>query len=98
MQLRALLIEVAWIGLRYNPWMRQVYESVRRGSAARKKTAIVAVARRLLVVCWAMLRDGTTWQDPIQPRGSIIDRTLSRPPVPGGTPGRWGLRSARNEW
>ena len=63
-QLRTLLIEVAWIGLRYNPWMRQVYESVRRGSAARKKTAIVAVARRLLVVCWAMLRDGTTWQAP----------------------------------
>jgi transposase len=70
-QLRTLLIEVAWIGLRYNPWMRQVYESVRRGSVARKKTAIVAVARRLLVVCWAMLRDGTTWQDPTQP--AVID-------------------------
>lgn len=41
-----------------------MYESVRRGSAARKKIAIVAVARRLLVVCWAMLRDGTTWREP----------------------------------
>ena len=62
--LRSLLVEVAWIGLRYNPWMRQVYENARRGSAARKKTAIVAVARRLLVVCWAMLRDGTEWRAP----------------------------------
>jgi len=62
--LRSLLVEVAWVGLRYNPWMRQVYESVRRGSPARKKTAIVAVARRLLVVCWAMLRDKTEWRAP----------------------------------
>lgn len=62
--LRSLLVEVSWVGLRYNAWMRRVYESVRRGSVARKKTAIVAVARRLLVVCWAMLRDGTDWREP----------------------------------
>lgn len=62
--LRSMLVEVAWLGLRYNAWMRQVYETVRRGSSARKKTAIVAVARRLLVACWAMLRDGTDWQPP----------------------------------
>jgi len=64
-QLRTLLVEVAWIGLRCNAWMRQVYEQVRRGSPARKKTAIVAVARRLLVVCWAMLRDDTPWCEPV---------------------------------
>lgn len=44
--LRALLVEIGWIGLRYNPWMRDVYERVRRGSPVRKKQAIVAVARR----------------------------------------------------
>jgi len=60
--LRALLIEVSWIGLRYNPWMREVYERVRAGSNARKKLAIVAVAQRLLIRCWAMLRDQTDWQ------------------------------------
>jgi transposase len=60
--LRTLLIEVSWIGLRYNSWMREVYERVRAGSNARKKLAIVAVARRLLIRCWAMLRDETTWQ------------------------------------
>jgi transposase len=60
--LRAMLVEISWIGLRYNSWMRDVYEQVRRGSPSRKKTAIVAVARRLLIRCWAMLRDQTPWR------------------------------------
>ena len=62
--LRALLVEIGWIGLRYNPWMREVYERVRRGSPVRKKLAIIAVARRLIVRCWAILRDGTAWKVP----------------------------------
>lgn len=61
--LRALLVEVSWLGLRYNNWMRQTYERLLRGSASRKKIAITAVARKLLVRCWAMLRDGQPWQD-----------------------------------
>jgi transposase len=61
--LRSLLVQVAWLGLRNNPWMREVYERVRRGTDSRKKIAIIAVARRLLIRCWAMLRDGTRWRD-----------------------------------
>jgi len=61
--LRALLVEASWAGLRYNPWLREVYHRVKRGSKARRKIAIVAVARRLAVRCWAMLRDGTRWRD-----------------------------------
>jgi transposase len=61
--LRELLVEVSWLGVRTVPWMRQAYERVRRGSDKRKKVAIVAVARRLLVRLWAMLRDGTEWRD-----------------------------------
>lgn len=64
--LRALLVEVSWLGLRYNPWMREVYERVSRGSKVRRKTAICAVARRLLIRCWAMLRDDTRWSPPPQ--------------------------------
>lgn len=60
--LRSLLIEVSWAGLRYNPWMRSVYERTLRGSSARRKIAIVAVARRLLIRCWAMMRSGQRWQ------------------------------------
>jgi transposase len=60
---RALLVEASWAGLRYNPWMREVYHRVKRGSKARRKIAIVAVSRRLAVRCWAMLRDDAPWQD-----------------------------------
>jgi transposase len=63
--LRSLLVEVAWVGLRYNPWMKVMYERALRGSPARKKIAIVAVARRLLIRCWAMLRDRTPWRSPV---------------------------------
>jgi transposase len=65
--LREVLVEVSWTGVRTNPWMKQVYEEVRRGSDKRKKIAIVAVARRLFVRLWAMLRDGTEWKEPVAP-------------------------------
>ncbi len=61
--LRALLVEVSWLGLRHNSWMRQTYERLLRGSPSRKKIAITAVARKLLVRCWAMLRDEQPWQN-----------------------------------
>jgi len=62
--LRSLLVEVAWLGRQYNPWMKAVYERALRGSPSRKKIAITALARRLLVVCWAMLRNATPWREP----------------------------------
>ena len=59
--LRGMLVEVSWLGLRTNPWMRQVFDRVCRGCPSRRKIAIVAVARRLLIWCWAMLRDDRDW-------------------------------------
>jgi transposase len=59
--LRKLLVECAWVMLRYNGWARAVYQRLSRGKA-RKKQAIVALARKLLVRCWAMLRDGQPWR------------------------------------
>jgi len=61
---RSLLVEVAWAGMRYNPWVRQTYQRISGDKKSRKKIAIVAVGRRLLVRCWAMLRDGTRWRPP----------------------------------
>lgn len=61
--LRSALVEVAWIMLRYNPWAAEVYQRICAGQKTRKKTAIVAVARKLLVRCWAMLRHKQPWQD-----------------------------------
>lgn len=60
-RLMAMLVELAWGMLRWNEWALGVYRRVLRGSASRKKQAIVAVARRLLGRLWAMLRDGTRW-------------------------------------
>ena len=63
--LRKLLVQCAWAALRYNPWAAAVYQRLSRGKA-RKKQAIIAVARKLLVRCWAMLRDGVPWRaDPV---------------------------------
>ncbi|MCX5653877.1 MAG: IS110 family transposase [Planctomycetota bacterium] len=64
---RKLLVEVAWVSLRYNPRMRQVYERVHGSSRTRRKIAIVAVARHLAVVGWAMMRDRTAWRPPAAP-------------------------------
>src|SRR5256714_10104524 len=61
---RSLLVEVAWAGIRYNPWVRETYQRISGGKKSRKKIAIVAVGRGLLVRCWSMLRDGTSWQSP----------------------------------
>lgn len=63
--LRTLLVEVSWIARQHNPWLAEVFDRVCRGSKARRKIAIVACARRLLIRAWAMLRDGTRWQEPI---------------------------------
>jgi transposase len=59
--LRSILVEVSWLGLRTNPWMKQVFDRVCRGCPSRRKIAIVAVARRLLIWCWAMMRDNKDW-------------------------------------
>jgi len=59
--LRAILVEVSWLGLRTNPWMRRVFDRVCRGCPSRRKIAIVAVARRVLIWCWAMMRDDQDW-------------------------------------
>jgi transposase len=60
--LRKMLVECARVMLRYNSWAREVYARLSRGKA-RKKQAIVALARKLLVRCWAMLRDKAAWRE-----------------------------------
>jgi hypothetical protein len=47
---------------RHNEWARSFVQRVSRGMKQRKKIAIVALARKLLVMLWAMLRDGTHWR------------------------------------
>jgi len=61
--LRNLLVEVCWVSLRTNPWAQDTYRRLLRGSSSRKKIAITGLARKLLVRCWAMLRDERDWDD-----------------------------------
>jgi transposase len=61
--LRKLLVECSWCMLRYNPWAQSQYRRLTGGGVSRKKPAIVAPARKLLVRCWAMLRTNQRWRD-----------------------------------
>jgi transposase len=62
--LRTMLIEVGWMMKQHNPQLYAVFENTARGVKSRRKIAIVALARRLLILCWAMLRDGARWRAP----------------------------------
>jgi transposase len=57
--LRWALVEAAWRVIRQGAAWRRVYEQIKKKAGGKK--AIVAVARRLLVVMAAMLRDGTNY-------------------------------------
>ena len=63
--LRTMLVECAWASLRYNAWARTTYERIHGGQKTRRKKAAIALARKIAVVAWAMLRDDTDW-DPTQ--------------------------------
>jgi transposase len=62
--LRAMLIQASWQSLRYNPYFREMYVRISGTSNTNRKKAIVAVARHLLVCCWAMWRDNEPWRKP----------------------------------
>jgi transposase len=60
--LRQLLNQAAWAAIRYNPRFREFFLRVSGGRKGRRKQAIVAVMHKLLVVAWAMLRDGCQYR------------------------------------
>ncbi|NJL41154.1 MAG: IS110 family transposase [Leptolyngbyaceae cyanobacterium SM1_4_3] len=69
--LRTALVEAAWAMLRYNEWAAATYARICGGQKTRKKTAITALARKLLVRCWAMLRHNQPWNPELaQPTAS----------------------------
>jgi transposase len=63
--LRSMLVESAcWVVWRHNDWAQAWVQKISRGSRARRKIAIVALARRLLTILWAMLRDNQPFRAP----------------------------------
>ena len=65
--LRGALVEAAWLMLRYNPWAKSVYQRICGAQKTRRKKAIVAVARKLLVRCWVMLLRKEPWNREAMP-------------------------------
>ena len=59
--LRSLLLECAWASTRYNAWSKQTYARIHGGSTTRRKKAGIALARKIAVVAWAMMRDETDY-------------------------------------
>ena len=62
---RTILVECAWSSLRYNTWAKHVYERIQGKQKTRKKKAAIALARKIAVLAWALLRDEKDW-DPKQ--------------------------------
>lgn len=62
--LRKLLTEIAWGMLRHNAHGAAVFNRISKGQKTRRKQAAVALGRKVLCWCWAMLRDGVDWRVP----------------------------------
>ena len=66
--LRQMLNQAAWIAVRRHPQFREFYLRVGGSQKKRRKQAIVALMRKMLVVAWALLRDGTRYKPrPLRP-------------------------------
>jgi len=59
---RTILVECAWSSLRYNPWAKHVYDRICGKQKNRKKKAAIALARKIAVLAWALLRDEKDWE------------------------------------
>ena len=55
--LRTILLECAWCSLQYNQWARETYDRIHHDTKTRKKKAAIAVARKIFVLAWAMMRN-----------------------------------------
>jgi transposase len=58
-------VEAAWLMLRHNAREARLFARLTRGRRVRRKPALVALARKRLVRCWAMLRTGSPWREEV---------------------------------
>jgi transposase len=79
--LRFLLGEAAHVAVRLDPDLKQFYQRV--GERRGKSKATVAVARKLLIRCWIMLRNNIDYAE-FRSRGveARLARHMDRPSVP----------------
>jgi transposase len=65
--LRSLLVESAWMVWRLNDWAQAFVAKVSRGGRGRRKLAIVALAKKLLILLWGMLKSNRPFRAPRAP-------------------------------
>jgi len=82
-KLRKVLVQVAWGMLQHNAAGRAVFAGISKGQKTRRKQAAVALSRRVLCWCWAMLRDGTDWREPREAGGGRPGLTALSALTPG---------------
>lgn len=61
--LRWIMLQVAQVAVRHNPAARTCYERLKQKK--RPQVAKVALARKLLTCCWALLRHGVCYDDEV---------------------------------
>jgi transposase len=71
--LRRMLVQIAW-GMQRRTETRghMVFERLCHGQRTRRKQAVVALARKILIWCWALLRDGSVWDDSRCRTGGLV--------------------------
>ncbi len=84
--LRTMLVECAWLSLRYNEWSRTTYDRIHGGQKTRKKKAAIALARKIAVLAWSMLKHKTDW-DP-ERAGIVAEGTTEEGPPRNTDQGR----------
>jgi transposase len=62
--LRSLLVEAAWTIYRHNPWAQAFVNKISHGSKSRRKLAIVALAKKVLIILWGMLKSNQPFRSP----------------------------------
>jgi transposase len=67
---RKLLVEASWRVVALEPSFRAHFERIKAGRQDRAGKAIVAVARRLVMVMIAMLKSGEAYRPPVQERSA----------------------------
>lgn len=76
---RTILLECAWASLKYNAWSRWIFQRIAGGQKNRRKKAAVALARKIAVVAWSMLKHGTDW-DPTRLGIDLCEEMKEGPP------------------
>jgi transposase len=62
--LRRVLVQSAWgLARREGTRGKEVFDRLCHGQRTRRKQAAVALARKILIWCWALLRDGGVWDE-----------------------------------